>query len=133
MRVLFLSGLLIGAVIVFYLSWLPNPDLSIYGILPGWLARWTDAQENQNIRTAVPFLLLGLLSGVWLLISKQRWKSWLSIWLLLVAMVSVAEVGQLLIPLRHFDWGDIMWGGTGAGTGMSLPGIIRLALFLRRH
>ncbi|WP_018620292.1 hypothetical protein [Spirosoma luteum] len=130
MRVFLLISLLMGAAIVFYFSWLPRPNLAIYGVLPDWLSTWTDAQQNQNIRTAVPLLILGLLSGVWLSITKQVWRNWVLSWLLLLAVVSVAEAGQVLIPLRHFDWGDIVCGGIGAGTGLSVVGLVRLSRLL---
>jgi hypothetical protein len=40
----------------------------------------------------------------------------------LVSIAFIAEAGQLGLPDRHFDWGDIAWGtaGTLAGTTASI-------------
>jgi hypothetical protein len=105
--------------IVFFLSWLPNPNLGKYGFLPGRLAHWTDANSNMNLRTAVPLVLLGLFSGIWLNITRQEWYWWIATWLGLVIVVLIAEAGQLVLPKRHFDWGDVMWGALGAFGGMA--------------
>lgn len=52
---------------------------------------------------------------------------WLITWLGLVAIVTLAEAGQLLLPLRHFDWGDIGWGAVGAAVGLVLVTALLLA------
>ncbi|MEZ0485097.1 VanZ family protein [Fibrella aquatica] len=116
----------VGVIGVCYLSWLPTPNLGVYGILPRWLTRWTDSTANMNVRTAVPLGILGFLSGLWLLMSKRTCSSWLAVWLVLVAVVSIAEIGQLILPHRHFDWGDICWGSVGACIGLGLPGLVYL-------
>ncbi|GAB3904421.1 hypothetical protein GCM10028803_33840 [Larkinella knui] len=113
--------------IVFGLSWLPNPHLSKYGFLPARLAYWTDADANMNVRTAVPMVFLGLFSGIWLISRKYGGYWWAGIWLALVLIILIAEVGQLALPRRHFDWGDVMWGALGALGGITA---IRMAGFL---
>lgn len=105
--------------LVFLLSWLPSPRLSKYGFLPARLAYWTDAGANMNKRTAIPLIFLGIFSGVWLQITRQEWYWWLFAWLGLVVVVFIAEAGQLVLPKRNFDWGDVAWGAIGALGGMA--------------
>ena len=110
--------ILVGIGLVFYLSWQPNPELHSIWFIPKWVADWTDIEANKNLRTGVPFLVLSGLVG--LLPRATRWSSsqWLFAWLGIVAVVVVAEVGQLLNPTRHFDWADIGWGATGGFLGL---------------
>lgn len=110
--------LLIGTSLIFLLSWLPDPGLGNYKFLPDWLARWTDAQVNDNIRTAVPLLFLGYMAGCWLALKKRDFRWWLGVWFGLTAVVLIAEMGQLLLPARNFDWGDVGWGAVGALVGL---------------
>lgn len=104
---------------VFYFSWLPSPRLILSGVLPEWITKWTDTNANMNVRTAVPFVLLGLLGGLWVVKTKLPWYSWIIVWLGLVSVVILAEIGQLFLPLRHFDWGDVLWGALGALAGIT--------------
>ena len=115
----------IGTAGVFYLSWLPNPHLALVGLFPNWLGDWVDDQQNENMRTAVPLGLLGILAGYWLASSHRGWLNWLITWVALVGVVLLAELGQLRLPDRHFDWGDIGWGAVGALVGL---GLIPLAI-----
>lgn len=71
-----------------------------------------------NIRTAIPFVFLGGISAIWLIITNRTWPIWIAAWISLIAIVTIAEAGQLLLPLRHFDWGDIGWGAAGAAAGL---------------
>lgn len=121
-----LALILVGGITaIFYFSWLPKPNLERYGILPRWLSHWTDNNDNMNVRTAVPFFILGVLCGGYLIMAKKAWNNWLGVWLLLVVVVSIAEAGQLLLPFRHFDWGDIVWGAAGAFAGLLPLGLLR--------
>ncbi|WP_374758074.1 VanZ family protein [Fibrella forsythiae] len=122
--ILFILG--VGIIIICFLSWLPTPNLGVYGFLPRWITQWTDNTANMNIRTAIPLGLLGICCGLWLLLGKRTWASWLAMLLVLIAVVSIAEIGQLMLPFRHFDWGDISWGIIGACTGLGLIALIRL-------
>ncbi len=110
--------MVVGVAVVFYFSWIPEPRLGLSNYVPAWLSAWTDKDTNMNLRTAIPFVFLGLLVAVWLLRTHQPWYQWVTGWLLLVAVVVIAEAGQLLLPLRHFDWGDIGWGAAGAAAGL---------------
>lgn len=124
--------LLLGASVVCFLSWLPSPQLSAYGFFPKEIGHWVDAYENMNLRTAVPFLLMGLLAGVWLVFTGQSWQRWVGLCLGFMGIVFVAEVGQLHLPYRHFDWGDIGWGTTGALAGMALGAVFAYLISLLR-
>lgn len=126
--------LLIGTGLIFLLSWLPDPGLGNYKFLPDWLARWTDAQVNDNIRTAVPLLFLGFIVGCWLALKNRPLRWWLGFWLGLAGVVLVAELGQLLLPSRYFDWGDVGWGAVGSLVGMGLAALIGQGLsWMKRH
>jgi hypothetical protein len=116
--------LLSSASLVLFLSWLPNPIISTYGFFPKAVGQWVDADANINIRTAVPFLAMGLMAGCWLVLTRQPWQRWIGFGLGFAGIVFVAEVGQLPLPHRHFDWEDIAWGTTGAFGGMLLGGMI---------
>ena len=116
----------IGIIGVFYFSWLPDPMLSRYGLLPGWLAQWTDAQENDTLRTAVPFVGLGLTTGAYLSAAAKGWRWWAGGWLVLSLIVFIAEAGQLMLPHRNFDWDDVAWGAVGSFGGLLLASSLRL-------
>ena len=117
MRVVFLLVAL-GIALVFYLSWVPNPDMALVWFVPGWIAHWTDARSNGDIRTAVPFVFLGLITGVWLFRSQKPAVWWFVTLLGLTGIAVIAEVGQLALPHRHFSWADIRWGGIGSLLGL---------------
>jgi len=116
---LYLIALLGGIAIVFYLSWLPDPNIGYKPYFPKWLGKWTNA--HGNLRTAVPFVFLGLTGEIFQFKSQvQSWKRRITLLTILALIVSLAEAGQLFIPKRHFDTGDIMWGIAGAATGIVL-------------
>ncbi|ADB42253.1 hypothetical protein [Spirosoma linguale] len=121
------SLLAIGLLVVFLFSWLPQPRLELSHYLPLWVTRWADDDANMNIRTAIPFVFLGGLSAIWLASTNRPWPMWPAAWLGLVGVVTLAEAGQLLLPLRHFDWGDIGWGAAGAAAGLVLTTALILA------
>ena len=110
----------IGVLLIFYLSWTSNPRLSITGILPVWVTDWTDTEQNETIRTGIPFLLLGLGTGIYLQIKKSSTRYWVIAFMMLVLIVSLAELGQLFLPLRNCDLYDVFWGALGAGAGLLL-------------
>lgn len=121
--------ILVCLLFVFYFSWIPSPRLAQLGFMPTWLTSWADTSQNENLRTAVPLLLLGLLIGFWLAYYKIVWFGWLIAWVCLIGIVLMAELGQILLPLRHFDWGDVGWGAIGALVGM---GMVRGVVGLRK-
>ena len=103
---------------------IPDPALNDVSWLPRWLAGWAD--RFGNLRTAVPFLLLGLLGGYRLRKTQYPPRTWWGVWGALLALVTLVEVGQSFLPLRHCDWRDIAWGSVGAAAGM-------LPFWLRRQ
>lgn len=112
--------ILSGIAIIFYLSWLPDPKIGITWFIPDWMATWTDARENDTIRTGVPFILLGMGVGCWLFRKTYSWPAWIISWFGMVAVVLAAETGQIFLPYRSFDWYDIAWGALGAVVGLSI-------------
>lgn len=112
---------------VFYYSWLPNPDFTNEHYLPSWLVNWTNIYVN--LRTAVPFFLLGFLlstqniskslnnnSSSKLICSEGFYKT-LGVSILLVFTV---ELGQFFLPNRSPDLWDVMYGIIGAISGFTL-------------
>lgn len=115
-KYLFLFTLFFGAGLVFYFSWLPDPDIGRQPYFPGWLGEWTN--KYGNLRTAVPFVFLGALSEFGLVKDPYQWKKRFSILALLFVLVFVAEIGQLFLTDRHFDYQDILWGVAGSLAGL---------------
>ena len=108
--------LLTGAGLVIYFSWLPDPDIGNQSYFPAWLGEWTN--KYGNLRTAVPFVFLGALSEFAFVQYPNQWKKRFNILALLFGLVLVAEVGQIFLKDRHFDYKDIMWGIAGSITGL---------------
>ncbi|MEY3896865.1 MAG: hypothetical protein RLZZ214_2386 [Verrucomicrobiota bacterium] len=117
-------GFAVVSALVFYLSWLPQPQLGGQVPMPGLFSAWVDAAANENLRTAVPFLLLGLLAGGGLWLKQDAFRVWVFQWLLMVVIAGVAEGGQLLIPARTCDLGDIGWAAAGAALGLGIVGAV---------
>ena len=123
MRLIVFCFLIIAGIgVVFYFSWIPQPDFRALWFIPGWLARWCNTHDT--LRTAIPFIFLGLLSGFWLAATNRSWYWWLIAWLSFLMVVIIAETGQLFLPQRVFDWRDIVWGSVG-----TLSGLLAAALF----
>lgn len=118
MRFSFLFFIALGIMLVFYLSWVPSPDMQYVWFLPDWVARWADVRQNGDLRTAVPFVFLGFCSGILLLRSQAAWFWWLVACFGLTIVAAIAEVGQLALPHRHFSWADIRWGTAGSVLGL---------------
>ncbi len=112
--------------IVVYFSWISSPRFSLNDIVPNWIAIWADKHENDNIRTAIPLFFLGLVSGLFLILKRLRISKWLLCFILLIILVLIAELGQLLLPLRSFDWKDVFWGAIGAAAGLCIMYILKL-------
>jgi hypothetical protein len=111
MRTYFIYILIIlGIFSVLYFSWIDSPRLSLNRAVPKVVSDWTDRYENGNLRTGVPFFFISALLGVLLIVKNKSLAAWVIAFLSLVILVFLAELGQLLLPLRMFDWGDIAWG-----------------------
>lgn len=120
---LIISGVF-GMLMVFYFSWIHSPKLSINNLVPLWLGSWADKHSNFNLRTAVPLCALGIVLSSLLALKKAKFKFWLSTWIVLTVLVCIAELGQLVLPLRVFDIADIFWGSLGAFIPLCLGYII---------
>ncbi|SFZ94040.1 VanZ like family protein [Flaviramulus basaltis] len=107
-----------GLLIMFYFSWISSPRLSLNVLVPNWIANWADKHENDNLRTAIPMIFTGVFTGIGVLSKNASKKWWFLSWFLLALFVFIAEIGQLLLPLRSFDWKDVYWGGIGSGGGL---------------
>ena len=103
-----------GVLIVFYFSWIWSPRFEYNYFVPKWLAGWADQHANDNLRTAVPFCFIGIALSCFLLLKKYTLKIWGITWIAIVFIAFVAELGQLGLPLRSFDWKDVYWGAIGA-------------------
>jgi hypothetical protein len=127
---LVLGGVCAGSALFF--SWLPHPQLGQQVLMPQFLADWVDAPAHQNARTAVPFLLWGAVAGLRLSERQAGPKAWIFHMLLMVFVACLAELGQLFLPARTCDLGDIGWAAAGAGAGLALAlGVGRLYQKLR--
>jgi len=112
----------LGVLLIVYLSWKSNPNLKELEFIPDWLSNWTDQDRNNRRRTAVPFVGLGLFTGVQLIFLKQtRLFRWILAWVILALIVCIAEAGQYFFPSRTPDIKDFMWGSAGAGVGLVIP------------
>jgi len=58
---------------------------------------------------------MGLMLGYMI---RRRFLYFLCCWLAMVALVVIAEVGQLYLPGRSFDFWDIFYGVAGGATGI---------------
>jgi len=116
LRYLIYILLFTGAGLVFYFSWLPDPDIGNQSYFPAWLSQWTN--KYGNLRTAVPFVFLGAASEFGLVQYPNQWKKRSGILAFLFGLVLVAEIGQLFLTHRHFDYQDILWGIAGSIAGM---------------
>lgn len=127
---LFYFLVLVGGALVLYLSWIPVPKMGLVWFIPHGLAHWADENRNDDIRTAVPLVPLGLLVGTQLIRQNRTWAQWLLAWVGLSILVLVAEVGQFFLAQRSFDWFDVIWGAGGALVGLSLMAAVRLVSLL---
>src|SRR5690606_12605114 len=111
--------ILIGTLMVLYLSWVSSPKIGGNILIPNWIAYWVDAYRYNEIRTAVPMVFLGGLSGFVILYNKLDKKTWgIMAWASLTVLISIAEIGQYFRPMRSFDLKDIAWESIGSGFGI---------------
>ncbi|MFV5693013.1 hypothetical protein ACM55K_13385 [Flavobacterium sp. LT1R49] len=119
-RIILLSFLVcIGG--IFYFSWLPDPTLETETYLPLWLRNWSNCYFN--LRTAIPFLVLGFLleargsnTNRSLRINSDFTFRIINSAVAIV-VVCVAEGGQFFILNRHPDFMDVVFGILGSLSG----------------
>jgi VanZ family protein len=78
---------------------------------------WLDDEANNQIRTAIPFFLLGITLGFALPINVG-WRRVTYYWIFMILLAAAAELGQLKLPERQPDIMDFVWGGVGAALGL---------------
>tara|TARA_R110002049_G_scaffold195112_1_gene364189 strand:- start:13723 stop:14178 length:456 start_codon:yes stop_codon:yes gene_type:complete len=111
----------VGVFLTLFFSWRTSPHVTELSLIPDWLSNWTDHSSNGQKRTAVPFIGLGLLMGVYIpLIKKSNIKIWVFAWIVLSLIVAIAEAGQYFLPKRVVDMGDIAWGTIGGAIGLTV-------------
>lgn len=106
---------------VMYFSWLPQPDFQNEHYLPLWLIRWSSTYGN--LRTAVPFVLIGFLLHSHSANKKNVNQldngriNFIFNTSISAFIISVAEVGQFFIHSRSPDLMDIFFGVVGSVAG----------------
>ena len=125
--------LLVCTGIIFYYSWIHNPGLETETYLPLWIRKWSN--EYYNLRTAVPFVVLGFLLEVWQRLSNaaataNRCAFRLKTILIIVVVVCLAEGGQFFIATRQPDFMDVLFGVSGGIFGCLVYHIIQKTNFL---
>jgi hypothetical protein len=118
---------------VLFFSWLPQPQLGAQVPMPGEVAHWVDGEGNWNLRTAVPFLLMGFVLGIRFMLERRATMVWALAWVGMVFIATVAELGQLFIPHRNCDAGDIVWAAVGSAAGLGAVAVLFLTAVVLRE
>jgi glycopeptide antibiotics resistance protein len=105
---------------IFYYSWIHNPGLETETYLPLWIRKWSN--KYYNLRTAVPFVVLGYLLEVWEKLSNpsgtvNKFPFRLKTLLIAALVVGLAEGGQFFIATRQPDFMDVFFGILGSVFG----------------
>lgn len=114
-KVLSYLAMILFSFSVLYYSWLQEPSFSSESYMPGWLVQWSD--EYGRLRTAVPFVCLGLLGNMF---HANRIKAFLLFICFSFLLVLLAEIGQLFLPQRFPDWADVLCALGGGILGYSI-------------
>lgn len=120
--------LLLVIAVVFYFSWLPDPDFVKETYLPKWLLNWSN--HNYNLRTAVPFVAIGFLLQAYtnhksLNILNNKNLNFIENIGFAAIIVCIAEGGQLLLQKRNSDFTDIIYGIMGSLIGTMLYNLLK--------
>lgn len=133
-RSLFLWLLLFVTIgFIFYLSWIPSPEMHSVKIVPDAVGKWADQEKNLSLRTGVPFFVAGIICAVLLILNRPTLKGFIFVWLTLVLVAIIAEIGQFLLSSRQPDVFDVIWGAVGTLLGLAVPGVFLLWGGIRRH
>ena len=119
--VLAMAGLLLALILL--ASWAPDSRMTELPWIPDWVAALAD--QDPNLRTAVPFTPLAFLLMVGFSVRECLWPR---VWTLTLcgACLGLSELGQVFLPGRTADGWDLLWGGVGSAVGTSLAGLCRL-------
>ncbi|PAC30630.1 VanZ family protein [Flectobacillus sp. BAB-3569] len=104
------------------LSWISDPVFMHLDILPDCVGRWCD--EFPRFRTAIPFFFLSIL-----VICVER--NFFKYLVINCALVIFVELFQLLIPTRHCDVYDMLWGCGGVIVGLVLGHLLQVFYIFR--
>lgn len=118
MKVIKLVFILLLIIVIFYFSWLKNPNFDHISVIPIWLNNWSNL--HGRLRTAVPFIPLGFILNTY----RTKWKLSISGILICFMLVVIAELGQYFIPTRYLDIFDVLSGIFGSLLGMLIHLII---------
>jgi glycopeptide antibiotics resistance protein len=110
LRNLYIIPVIVFVTCILFFSWLPHPSFRNLPFFPNWLANWTD--KYGNLRTAIPFVPLSFFLKITI---QKSYGITLSLCLFLA---TVAELGQILLPFRSFDFGDILFALIGCIVGL---------------
>lgn len=116
--VVFCIGLA-GIGLAAFLSLRSSPAISTVRWIPQWLSHWADAHGRFD-----NFPAYGLVSLPFYLISSH-FGTQLSIFLALATFVVLLECVQILIPSRHCDGYDMVWGILGVLAAWMAVGLLR--------
>ena len=78
--------------------------------MPAWIYDWADMRRFARIRTAVPFIVLSLLIGIWFCKMDASILQFIATWIIPTGVVVLAEFGQYFIPTRYVEPKDIFLG-----------------------
>lgn len=120
MRVLSKMLIVVLIVLILLLSWIKNSMFTNLSLMPNWLGVWCD--EFPRFRTAIPFFFLSIL-----VICVER--NFFKYLVINCALVIFVELTQLLIPTRHCDVYDMLWGCGGVIVGL-LTGHLLQAFYI---
>lgn len=103
---------------ILYFSWVPNSHLASLHWLPRWITKWTDKEENSNIRTSIPMFLWGFVACYIFRIEKNSLNKFIIFAVCGFTLLLLAEGVQRFLPHRIPDWGDVFWGCAGLFLGI---------------
>ena len=118
-------------VAVFYFSWLLDPTLETETYIPKWILDWSN--EYYNLRTAVPFVVLGFLLEAYSNRKKSydpnpdKRLSFMKNMGISAFIAIIAEGGQFLIKSRSADIMDVYFAIAGSlfgGLGYNLLSVL---------
>ncbi len=115
-----------GLLICLFLAWRPSPFMSEVGFIPHGVGVWADA--NPNLRTIIPFIVLGMLGA---LLTGARLRRLGALILGLAIFSALLEAGQAFIPGRNPQLADVAFGIGGALIGAALA--VPISWWMRRR
>jgi VanZ family protein len=103
------------AIFLTLLLWLPNPKVLLYG--------WQPSEQTSNYDHLFTFMLLGFLVEL-----GRRKKSQLFWVVLLLFYIFLTEIVQEILPIRAFEWRDIIHDLCGITIGLGFAVLCRFVI-----